>query len=177
MRLVLFALPADARKADRIANMEGDDGLNNGVAIQMRFLPIGNTQRQRLSEGTKMEIMGCFGLFEEIESVVVLMHAGPGALSTQGARGAGGILDRGLWDLRDLIGLLRRWRPTHLFFLCCRYAANPTREIAHVRVMDSAGYILARVQGLKHVLADRLAVMTITGMPLLRYDFYSRHAQ
>jgi hypothetical protein len=183
MRLVLYSLKGDERKALGIAKMTGDiyrgpnGGNGDGITIHMSFSRAHATRKRYvLDDDTKMSIAGAVGLLDSIDEVVVLMHAAPGRLSPAGGVSGGLAIPEGSsWCLDDLRDLLRAWAPRRIYFLCCEFGKpRALNVIAGYQVADGPSYM---AQGLKpgtEIFALTAVAMVVQQMPVLRATYYNK---
>jgi len=183
MRIALYTLDTDKRKAETIASMTGDkyqlgkmDG-GEGCAVQMSFQKVGKIENYRLDERTKCEIADSVGLLSAVDSVVFIMHAYPGKLCPQGAKcGNVNIASNGAaWDLLELRTLLMAWGASSVYFLCCEFGAHRNRDLGEpFRVHDGPDFASQGLRAGTRIFAMEEKVFINSGMPVLSEGFYTR---
>ncbi|WP_284617536.1 hypothetical protein [Aquabacterium humicola] len=185
MRLVLYSMATDRRKAHGIANI-GPNGVLNAfsdtaqapnVALQMEFERTHPTRpRYRLTQGTRMAIALTVGLLQSVDELVIVMHAGPGMLAVDGGTTGTATLASGAWSLDDAGLLIHGLEPTAVYFLCCNFGRPRLDDLVPgYRVADGPGYLAALTRATMTMHAMNEAAMAAMGMPVLTTGFYQRH--
>ncbi|WP_293933495.1 hypothetical protein [Iodobacter sp.] len=184
MRLVLYTLVTDKKKAERIAAMTDDiyhiGGVaptGDGCAVRMSFTKVGSSSGYVLDEDSKMAIAASVGLLNSIDSVVFILHAYPGKLCPQGAHSSIGEITStaAAWSLTNARNLLAIWGPSSVYFLCCEFGQiRPSGFAQHYVVPDGPLYIAQGLQAGVRIFALTEKVYIFDGMPVLRDSYYSR---
>lgn len=181
MRLVLYTLDSDKRRANGIAATASDvfEAFRNdpgaGTVIKMSFVPKqGAAGYYVLDEDTRMAIAATVGLMSPYDEVVVMMHAGPARLSVQGATHGDAVIGAGWWSLADARTILSACTPTRLYFMCCQFGSTVPPTLGQNTITDGPAFIAQRMPTGATVCAMNENVMAIVGMPVLRPTFYTR---
>lgn len=181
MRLVLYVLDADRRRANGIAATTSDvfEGFRNdpgaGTVIKMSFVPKpGAPGFFVLDEDTRMAFAAAVGLLSSCDEVVVMMHAGPARLSVQGATHGHATIATGSWSLHDARSMLSACAPTALYLLCCKFGKPRVAVPGQNTITDGPAFLAARMPAGSTVFAMNENVMATVGMPVLRPTFYTR---
>lgn len=181
MRLVLYTLATDLRRANGIAATPTDvfqrfeNNPAPGTVIKMSFvLSPGAVGIYVLDEGTRTALAATVGLLSTYDEIVIMMHASASRLSVQGATNqAGAQIATGRWSLADARTILSACAPTKLFFMCCQFGKVRVATPANP-VTDGVTYIAQQMPTGTKLLAMNENVMAIAGMPVLRETFYTR---
>jgi hypothetical protein len=181
MRLVLYALNDDLRRANGIAAMTTDvlmeyrNDPGTGTVIKMSFMPKPGAQGHYiLDEDTRMAIAATVGLLSPYDEVVVMMHAGPAKLSVQGATHGEAVIDAGRWALADARMIFSACTPARLYLLCCNFGSPVPPILGQNTITDGPAYIAQRMPTGATVFAMNENVMIVREMPVLRPTFYTR---
>lgn len=185
MRLVLYSLASDRRKAHGIANI-GQNGVLTAFsdtaqapndAVYMEFERAHhNLPRYRLTQGCRMAIALTVGLLQSVDELVIIMHAGPGMLSVQGGVSGVTTLAGGAWSLDDVGVLLAGLTPTKVYFLCCNFGSPRINDLVPgYRVPDGPAYVASKTKSGTTMHALNEVAMATIGMPVLTNSFYQRH--
>ena len=181
MRLVLYVLDGDRRRANGIAattsevfeEFRNDPGT--GTVIKMSFVPKqGAAGFYVLDEDTRMAFAAAVGLLSSCDEVVVMMHAGPAKLSVQGATHGHTTIASGRWSLQDARGILSACAPKRLYLLCCQFGKTLEAVPGQNTITDGPAFLAQRMPAGATVFAMNENVMATVGMPVLRPTFYTR---
>jgi hypothetical protein len=181
MRLVLYTLETDRRRANGIAATNSDvfhefrNDPGAGTVIKMTFVPKPNAQGLYiLDEDTRIAFASAVGLLSACDEVVVMMHAGAAKLSVQGASHGNVEIAGGRWSLHDARTMISACAPTRLFMLCCQFGKVLEPVIGQDIITDGPAFLAQRMPAGATVFAMNENVMAIGGMPVLRPNFYTR---
>ncbi len=188
MRLVLYSLPADMRKANGFANIVGQNlgpFANHpnppNLAIRMEFIrPDPQRPRYILDQGTRDLLMFEIGLLGTVEELVIIMHGAPGTLSVAGGVlvGAPQAIPNGSWSQDDCANLIAGLRPGRVFFVCCQFGRlRMNNLIPGYQSADGPLYIAQRTHVGTYLYSEVNNVLAVQGMPVLDPNYYARTTQ